>query len=70
MEYYCISVEKINIETNEINVEGDDYRHLSKVLRKKVGDTLIITDGRLNIYECRIVSIDTKKIICRIEEKI
>ena len=69
MEYYCISVEKINIETNEIIVEGDDYRHLSKVLRKKEGDTLVITDGKLNIYECRIILNDAKKIICRIEEK-
>lgn len=69
MEYYCISVEKINIETNEIIVDGDDYRHLSKVLRKKEGDILTITDGKLNIYECRIILNDGKKIICRIEEK-
>ncbi len=69
MEYYCISVEKINIETNEIIVDGDDYRHLSKVLRKKEGDTLVITDGKLNIYECRIILNDAKKIICSIEGK-
>lgn len=69
MEYYCISVEKINIEKNEIIVEGDDYRHLSKVLRKKEGDTLVITDGRLYIYECRIISKYAKKILCRIEDK-
>ncbi len=69
MEYYYISKDNINTETNEIIIEGDDFKHLSKVLRKKTGDYVIVTDGELNIYKCRIISNDMKKIICRIESR-
>ena len=67
MEYYYTPKSKVNTASKELVIDGFEYKHLAKVLRKKVGDEVEITDGELNIYKCRITGIDKEKIKCSIE---
>lgn len=43
MQRYFVSVEQFKENTVEIN--GEDARHISKVMRGKVGDKIIVSDG-------------------------
>ncbi len=51
-----------NIKNSSIIIAGDDYKHITRSLRKKVGDTLFITDGQGALYEVVIDSIEKKTI--------
>ncbi|HRE41574.1 MAG TPA: 16S rRNA (uracil(1498)-N(3))-methyltransferase [Ignavibacteria bacterium] len=66
MEYYI--TEKINIDLTNLKLKiiGDEFKHLSKVLRKKTGDEITVTDGLYNIYKCKITGISDSEIICDI----
>ena len=69
MEYYYTLPEYIDAAGSKLEIRGHDYRHLSKVLRKKRGDSIEITDGKRNIYKSEIVEITSDAIKCRIIEK-
>jgi 16S rRNA (uracil1498-N3)-methyltransferase len=56
-------------ETNEIFLDKDESRHVSKVLRKQPGDLLHITDGAGCIYTARLVNTNAKRCVARIVEK-
>lgn len=66
MEYYYTPVTNIDLKNARLVLEGSEHRHLVKVLRKKAGDRLNITDGQRNIYDCRIVKIAGDRMICEI----
>ena len=67
MEYYYTPKEKIDAVNNTLIIDDNfEYRHIAKVLRKKPGDKIYITDGELNIYRCEISEIIKDKILCRI----
>ena len=42
--------DSINRE-DEIIIDGEDFAHVTRVMRHKVGDKLFVTDGKGNIYE-------------------
>ena len=67
MEHYFTN--KTNITGNELIITGRESHHLTNVLRKKVGDELLVTDGERNLYKAKIIFIDKENIKCRIEEK-
>ena len=55
---------KINIENKEIILTDQENIHLTKVLRKGVGDEIKITDGKGNLYNCKVIlSSKTKTIL-------
>ena len=66
MEYYYTKSANVDLDNDRLIVDGFEHKHLVKVLRKKAGDTLKITDGARNIYDCKIVKISEDKIICDI----
>lgn len=66
MEYYYTDNKNVDIENSRLIIEGFEYKHLARVLRKKEGDNVTITDGKRNIYECKIVEITKTEIICKI----
>ncbi|MBI5402631.1 MAG: 16S rRNA (uracil(1498)-N(3))-methyltransferase [Ignavibacteriae bacterium] len=68
MEYYYTPKSNIDLNNNTLFLEDFEYKHLVKVLRKKEGDLLKITDGLRNIFDCRIVNISKGKVICTIEK--
>ncbi len=67
MEYYYTPGYKVNQENNTLLIDDDfEYRHLVKVLRKREGDRIDITDGERNVYHCEIIHIDKFIIECNI----
>jgi 16S rRNA (uracil1498-N3)-methyltransferase len=69
LEYYFSDSTNVFLKENKIFLTGDEYHHLSKVLRKKSGEIIQVTDGQYNIYECKIFQIDKNKIHCDILKK-
>lgn len=59
MEYYYTKKENVDLLRSELLIDDFEFKHLVKVLRKKSGDELTITDGQRNIYYCRIRNIKT-----------
>ena len=47
-----------DIQNDIIYIPAEESKHIIKVLRKKIGDTIAITDGRGNLYQTEIISID------------
>ena len=48
-------------DSQNIRLGDDEARHALKVLRLDAGDTLCVTDGRGNLYTCRIDSADRRR---------
>jgi len=46
------------ITDNRVNFSLDEKKHLTKVLRKKVGDELSVIDGKGYLYIVRIISLE------------
>lgn len=66
MEYYYTERKNILDDKNLLIIDNFEFNHLTKVLRKRAGDLITITDGELGVYECRIESIGKEKITCAI----
>lgn len=66
MEYYYTPSSNIDLQNNTLVIEDFEHKHLVKVLRKKIGDELKITDGLRNIFDCKVVKISGKYVVCEI----
>ena len=53
-------------DTKEITFSKEESRHISKVLRKKNGDTLFITNGKGWLFTSEVISADIKKCVVKI----
>lgn len=58
----------LEIKTKEISFDREESRHISKVLRKKEGDLLKVTDGRGRLYTAKIIAANQQQITGKIEE--
>jgi 16S rRNA (uracil1498-N3)-methyltransferase len=67
MEYYFTPKKNIDLEKEELVIDGFEFRHLTKVLRKKTGDIITITDGERNIYNCEIFKLEKERLFCKIK---
>jgi len=56
------------IRNTSLVIQGDELHHLSKVLRKKVGETIIVVDGKEHAYRAVLESISKSSADCRILE--
>ena len=50
-------------------IEGEEFAHLTHVMRRKVGDALRIVDGAGNAYDAVIESLAARRASCRITAK-
>lgn len=66
MEYYFTDKGNVDVSAGELVVDEFEFNHLVKVLRKKQGDEITITDGERNIYHCVIEEITRDKLHCKI----
>jgi 16S rRNA (uracil1498-N3)-methyltransferase len=66
MEYYFTEEKNVDLVNSHLRIDGFEFNHLVRVLRKKVNDEVTITDGKRNIYRCKIVEITKTDIICGI----
>ncbi len=57
-----------NIENNKITITGKDVNHIKNVLRKKVGDKIIVCKNK--DYLCEIISLNNDIIECKIIEEL
>lgn len=66
-EFYF--VEPADVKPDSLIIRGTEYKHLVQVLRKKVGDSAIATDGQGNAYDFFITKIDKDKLYGQIQKK-
>lgn len=64
MPRFFIQPQQINSDTALI--KGPDVKHIRRVLRMTVGDTLTLLDGRGNVYLAKIIEFNKEQIHCRI----
>lgn len=57
------------VKKETISITGDDVKHISRVMRHNIGDTIHITDGRGSIYTTEILSIQKTSIEAKIIKK-
>ena len=46
MELFYTSTENIDLDAGCLTVDGDEFHHLVRVLRKKAGEQILVTDGK------------------------
>jgi 16S rRNA (uracil1498-N3)-methyltransferase len=47
-------------------VDGDEHKHLARVMRKRQGDDIMVTDGQGRMFECRVADIGRDRTFCEI----
>ncbi len=62
MELFYTSPENITLSAARMVIDGDEFHHLARVLRKKTGDQILVTDGAGSRCEVRIVDIGKKSL--------
>lgn len=60
-------IENLYSETDTYPITGADFNHIKNVLRMKVGEELLISDGT-KTHLCRIESLDGDTAVCRVIE--
>ncbi len=58
----------ISKEQPQITFDKNESRHIVKVLRKKEGDTVFITDGKGMLFHCEILLANDKKCLVEIKK--
>ncbi len=69
MDRFFVEKKNINLENNTCIIEGEDVKHISKVLRCKIGEKLEVCDNN-NEYICEITDIEKSVVTLDILEKI
>ncbi|HAL56470.1 MAG TPA: 16S rRNA (uracil(1498)-N(3))-methyltransferase [Bacteroidetes bacterium] len=64
MDYFFVDAD--DVHGGALVIRGDEYKHLARVLRKKVGDHIRVTDGNDNAYEVVIRGFDRSGVECEI----
>ncbi|HCD36617.1 MAG TPA: 16S rRNA (uracil(1498)-N(3))-methyltransferase [Chlorobium sp.] len=57
MELFYIPRGTLADETASLRIEGDEFHHIARVLRKKTGDRLRVTDGTGRVAEIEVVGL-------------
>ena len=62
-------IKKENIENNSIKINDiENYRHIAKSLRSRIGEKLLLIDENQIQYETIITDINSNEILCKIEK--
>ncbi len=64
MDYFFVN--KRDVHGMTLLLRDEESRHLARVLRKRVGDHVFVTDGADTMYEAAIVRIDREETECDI----
>lgn len=68
MDRFFVGKNNINLENKTCIIEGEDVKHISKVLRCRIGEELEICDNDNNEYICEITNIDKSQVELNILE--
>lgn len=66
MEYFYIEPEEVR--STIITLKDDEHKHLFRVLRKKIGDRIVITDGNGRTFEAILRHIDHDVAECEVTD--
>ncbi len=66
MELFYTSTENIALESGKILIDGDEFHHLVRVLRKKSGEEILVTDGNGLRCEAKIAEIKKASLECEV----
>ena len=69
MDRFFVDKNNIDLENGTCIIEGEDVKHISKVLRCKVGEKLEICDKDNSEYVCEITDISKNQVDLNILEK-
>lgn len=69
MDRFFVDKSNIDLENGTCIIEGEDVKHISKVLRCKVGEKLEICDKDNSEYVCEITDISKNQVDLNILEK-
>ena len=64
MEYFFAPPE--NISQHSLDIDGDEFSHLTHVMRKNQGDKFCVVNGAGTTYDVELVETTKKKAVCRI----
>ena len=67
MPHFFIDSKNINAKEITIN-DAENYRHIAKALRARVGEKLLLIDDNQIQYETVIAQITSSEIVCQIEK--
>ena len=70
MDRFFVDKKNINLENNTCIIEGEDVKHISKVLRCRIGEELEVCDNNNNEYICEITNLDKNQVELNIVEKV
>ena len=59
-------VRKEDVFGTTLILRGDEHKHLARVMRKKPGDRIQVTDGANTVYNAEIVRVDREETECEI----
>lgn len=68
MDRFFVGKKNINLENKTCIIEGEDVKHISKVLRCRIGEELEVCDNDNNEYICEITNIDKSQVELNIVE--
>lgn len=66
---FFVDTNSICNTSNTVVIDNEEYNHIVKVLRYKVGYKLIVSSGDNYDYHCIIDNIDKEKVVCTIYNK-
>ena len=67
MNRFFVDIDGRDVGT-DINITGGDVNHIKNVLRLRIGEHVVVSDGRGRDYTCRIAQIGADVVICNIED--
>ena len=70
MDRFFVESEHLNLDDKTLYIDGEDVKHISKVLRYGQGDEIEVCDSNGHEYICRIESIDKTRIDLSIVDEV
>ena len=70
MDRFFIEKKNINLEKSTCIIEGEDVKHISKVLRCKIGEKIEVCDKDNTEYICEITDISKDLVELNILNKV
>ncbi len=70
MDRFFVEPERLNLDDKTLYIDGEDVKHISKVLRYGQGDEIEVCDSNGHEYICRIESIDKTRIDLSIVDEV
>ncbi|MBQ9985011.1 MAG: 16S rRNA (uracil(1498)-N(3))-methyltransferase [Oscillospiraceae bacterium] len=62
-------VDSEQLAGTKVYIQGEDVKHISKVLRLRAGDLITVCDKQKTDYECEVAELSSDRVVCEIIDK-